>query len=131
MQKIYSGILVLSLLGLSGACGKSTSSVSPEAQKFSNLTTDAKQGRAKFSTACIACHGPEGKGITGLGKDLTKSEFVKNLSTPELALFISKGRDITDPANTTHIAMPPRGGNPSLTDQDLVDIAAYIHTLQH
>ncbi|WP_448601203.1 hypothetical protein [Thermoflexus hugenholtzii] len=42
--------------------------------------------------------------------------------------FIKKGRPATDPANTTGVDMPPKGGNPALTDQDLADIIAFLRT---
>jgi len=47
-----------------------------------------------------------------------------------LILFIAVGRSTTDPDNVTGIAMPPKGGNSSLTDQDLADIVDYLRTLQ-
>ena len=78
----------------------------------------------------LECHGPDARGIQGLGKNLRSSEFVKGLSDDELVEFIKKGRDTSDPANTTGVAMPPKGGNPSLTDQDLYDIVAYIRSIE-
>jgi hypothetical protein len=39
------------------------------------------------------------------------------------------GRSTTDPANTTGVDMPPKGGTPSLSDEDLTDIN-YLRTLQ-
>jgi disulfide bond formation protein DsbB len=47
-----------------------------------------------------------------------------------LILFVTKGRDPSDPLSTTGVQMPPRGGNPALTDQDLADIVAYVRTLE-
>ena len=58
------------------------------------------------------------------------SDFVKGLSDQELLAFIKKGRPTSDPANTTGVDMPPKGGNPSLTDQQILDIIAYIRSLQ-
>ena len=43
---------------------------------------------------------------------------------------LKTGRSTSDPANTTGVDMPPKGGNPALTDQDLLDIIAYIRTLE-
>ena len=68
--------------------------------------------------------------MPGLGKDLTKSEFAKNLSDADFMLFIKAGRPASDPLNTTKVEMPPRGGNPALQDQDLADIVAFVRTLQ-
>ena len=91
---------------------------------------DGATGQAKFEAACANCHGEDAAGIPGLGKDLTTSSFVKSTTDGELAVFISKGRAVTDPLNTTSIAMPPRGGSLTLTDDDLAAIVAYLRTRQ-
>ena len=43
---------------------------------------------------------------------------------------IQVGRPAGDPLNDTGVDMPPRGGNPSLSDEDLAHIVAYLRTLQ-
>jgi disulfide bond formation protein DsbB len=78
---------------------------------------------------CAACHGIDGRGIQGLGKNLVESEFVASLTDEELLAFIQTGRPVWDAANTTGVDMPPRGGNPALTDEDIMAIIAYIRTL--
>jgi len=40
------------------------------------------------------------------------------------------GRDPSDPLNTTGIGMPSKGGNPSLSDEDLQDVVSYIRSIQ-
>jgi mono/diheme cytochrome c family protein len=85
-------------------------------------------GESLFFT-CATCHGPDAKGIGGLGKPLVGSEFVNRLSDADLVEFIKVGRDPSDPLNTTGVAMLPRGGNSALTDDDLFDIVAYIRSL--
>jgi len=94
-----------------------------------SLHGDPEAGKAQFDTVCIACHGPGGVGIEGLGKPFTTSEFLLTVSDKELLTFIKTGRPISDPANTTGVDMPPKGGNPALTDEQLTDIIAYIRTL--
>lgn len=47
---------------------------------------------------------------------MTTSEFIKSQSDAQLVEFIKKGRPASDPANTTKVDMPPKGGNPALTD---------------
>lgn len=93
------------------------------------LVGDAANGGKVFSTACVACHGPEAKGITGLGKDLTTSEWVGQQSDAQLVEFIKKGRDAGDPLNTTGVAMPPKGGNPAMSDQEVADIVAFLRSI--
>jgi disulfide bond formation protein DsbB len=86
-------------------------------------------GQEKFVGTCSACHGPAGEGVQGLGKDMTTSEFIAGKTDKEMLEFIKRGCDPSDPLNTTGIAMPPKGGNPALTDKNLQDIIAYIRTI--
>ncbi len=90
---------------------------------------DAAKGGKIYSTACVACHGPDAKGVTGLGKDLTTSEWVGQQSDTQLVEFIKKGRDAGDALNTTGVAMPPKGGNPAMSEQEIADIVAYIRSI--
>lgn len=87
------------------------------------------QGQQLFAGTCSACHGPQGKGIPGLGKDMTTSEFIAGLTDDQLVEFLKVGRGAADPLNTTGVAMPPKGGNPSLDDEDLQDIVSYVRTI--
>jgi len=86
-------------------------------------------GEQTFQSVCAACHGFNAQGIPGLGKPLVQSEFVNGLSDEELVAFIAQGRDVSDPANTTGVPMPARGGNPGLTGDDLRAVVAYIRSL--
>ncbi|MCC7163680.1 MAG: cytochrome c [Anaerolineae bacterium] len=90
---------------------------------------DAAKGKTLFTSSCTSCHGPDAKGLPGLGKDLVTSEFVASQSDAELLAFIKKGRPVSDPANTTQVDMPPKGGNPALTDANLDDIIAFIRSI--
>ncbi len=90
---------------------------------------DAVKGQKLFASTCSACHGSAGEGISGLGKDMTVSEFIAGKSDDELLAFIKVGRDPSDPLNTTGVAMPPKGGNPALSDEDLHHLIAYIRTI--
>ncbi len=90
---------------------------------------DASNGGKLYSTACVACHGPDAKGVTGLGKDLTASEWIGQQSDAQLVEFIKKGRDTSDALNTTGVAMPPKGGNPAMSEQEIADVVAYIRSI--
>ncbi len=91
---------------------------------------DAAAGQTKFAGTCTSCHGPEAKGMPGLGKDLTTSEFVASQADLDLVAFLLQGRPASDPANTVGVDMPPKGGNPALAEKDLKDIVAFLRTLQ-
>ncbi|MEO8392505.1 MAG: c-type cytochrome [Chloroflexota bacterium] len=88
-----------------------------------------KDGQTVFQSVCFACHGIDARGIPGLGKNLVESQFVHGLTDEELLLVVIKGRDTSDILNTTGVAMPPRGGNPSLTDDQLRAVIAYVRSL--
>lgn len=79
---------------------------------------------------CTACHGPDARGLPGLGKDLVAGEFATTATDEELFALITTGRPVWDAANTTMVDMPPKGGNPALTEEDIHAIIAYIRSLQ-
>ena len=91
---------------------------------------DPDAGKEQYDVLCIACHGPGGGGVEGLGKPFTTSEFLRARDDQEMLEFIKVGRPIGDPLNTTGVDMPPKGGNPALTDDQILDIIAYVRTLQ-
>lgn len=83
-----------------------------------------------FEASCSACHGAGGQGMEGLGKPLSTSEFVASKTDKELMTFIKTGRPIWDAENTTGVDMPPKGGNPAITDEQIEDIITFIRSLQ-
>jgi len=88
-------------------------------------------GRDLFIASCSACHGPNGEGMEGLGKPFTTSQFVKETSDKDLLTMIKMGRPIWDAANTTGVDMPPKGGNPAISDDELNEIITYIRSIDH
>lgn len=125
MRKLTIIVVFLALAALLvAACGGGGAS-----EEASESAGDAAKGQEMFSTTCAACHGPKGEGVQGLGKDMTTSTFIAEQTDTQLLEFVKKGRDTSDPLNTTGVAMPPRGGNPALTDEQLLDIIAYIRTI--
>jgi disulfide bond formation protein DsbB len=87
------------------------------------------RGETIYQSLCVACHGFNARGISGLGKSLVGSEYIDTSTDEELHTLLIVGRPIQDPLNTTGVAMPPKGGNPTLTDADLYDVVAYIRSL--
>jgi disulfide bond formation protein DsbB len=94
-------------------------------------TGDAAKGEEIYSTICIACHGPGGSGVQNLGKPMTTSDFIHDMDDAALLAFIKQGRDTSSPDNTTGVAMPPKGGNPAFTDEQIMDVIAYIRTINN
>ena len=124
-------LVILSVLALVfAACGgDSDGGGTEDTGGSSGLTGDVAAGEATFASTCASCHGADARGLEGLGKDLHNNAFVDGLNDDELVAFLEQGRSAGDPANETGIDMPPKGGNPSLTEQDLYDVAAYLRTL--
>lgn len=90
---------------------------------------DLAQGEKLFRRTCSTCHGMNGQGIGRLGNPLIDNEFVALNSDGTLVQFLIEGRPATHPDNERGVDMPPRGGNPSLTDEDLAAIVAYMRAL--
>jgi mono/diheme cytochrome c family protein len=87
-------------------------------------------GRTLFRQTCATCHGVDGEGIDRLGKPLIGSQFIATASDGALLAFLGRGRSATHAENTRGVDMPPRGGNPNLSDDDLVAIVAYLRALR-
>ena len=101
-----------------------------------NLTyplEEVTEGRTLYQASCFSCHNAGAAGVTGhrIGKDLSDNEFVQEHSDEELLTFIKEGRAETDPENITGYEMPPRGGNPNLSDADLLKIIAYLREVNN
>lgn len=90
----------------------------------------AASGAAIYASTCATCHGTDGLGVPGLGPALANNAFVQSKTDAELIAFINEGRDASHPDNTTGVAMPPKGGNPSLTDEDIADVVVHLRTWQ-
>lgn len=121
-MRVLMTILFLLILTAVSACNGSSQAASSSAS--------GSAGQELFVVHCSTCHGPAGEGVSGLGKPLTTSEFVGGLSDEELLDFIKTGRPADDPLNSSGVAMPPKGGNPTLTDEQLLDIVAYIRSIR-
>lgn len=112
--------------GLLAACGGGAGGP-PTEGGYSPEMVEA--GRTLFGQTCYVCHGPDGKGLPGLGKDLTTSAFVAERSDEELLAYVKEGRPANDPLNTTGVAMPPKGGFDYLTDENILNIIAFVRSI--
>jgi disulfide bond formation protein DsbB len=130
MRKLFIILLLGIMMALAlVACGGGDSG-SSEDESSTVSAGDPAKGEEQYNQVCIACHGPGGEGVEGLGKPFTTSEFLKTHNDEEMLAFVKTGRPISDPDNTTGVDMPPKGGNPALTDEQILDIIAFIRTLQ-
>jgi mono/diheme cytochrome c family protein len=77
---------------------------------------------------CSACHGPEGRGVQGLGANLSDAKWVhSDGSFDAIVRQILQG--VTPDKSTTGVAMPPKGGS-QLTEAQVRAVAAYVWTLR-
>jgi len=87
------------------------------------------QGWDIFRGSCMSCHSLSTTGSNAIGKKLTDNAFLKQVSDEQLLTFLKVGRAANDPANVTGYAMPARGGNSNLTDDELRSVIAYMREL--
>lgn len=76
---------------------------------------------------CSACHGPQAKGINGLGPNLTDAEWLHSDGTYE-ALVAQVTAGVPASKSKSGVAMPPKGGSP-LTEAQIRAVAAYVWSL--
>lgn len=84
---------------------------------------DPDHGKAIYAKACASCHGANGRGVLRGVPDFTKKGGVMTKSHAVLEDHILRGFK----SPNSKVAMPPRGGKPGLTDQDMKDAHAYLH----
>ncbi|WP_018624905.1 cytochrome c5 family protein [Kangiella aquimarina] len=77
-----------------------------------------------YTSSCVACHGSDGKGALPGTPDFTNAKGPLSKNDEELLSNIING--FQSPGSP--MAMPPRGGNASLTDADLKAVINYIRT---
>ena len=84
---------------------------------------DPDHGKAIYAKACASCHAANGHGMLPGAPDFTKKGGVMTKSHAALEDHIIHGFK----SPNSRAAMPPRGGKPGLTDQDMKDVHAYLH----
>jgi mono/diheme cytochrome c family protein len=114
------------LVALTAVSTMAASSPSPSGSAVP-LPGDPTKGAALYGANCASCHGASLTG--GIGPALNPIEKLPNVANPLDPAFligiITNGRvhQAGDPRQTD---MPAKGGNSSLTEQNVKDLAAYI-----
>ena len=85
-----------------------------------NDTTHMARGKAKYSTICLACHGPDGGGVPGLGPNMCDDNY-KNVKKIEDILTVMED-GIPGTAMLSQSA--------SLNPGEMADVAAYVASLR-
>lgn len=81
------------------------------------------EGDKVYHATCVACHSEDGRGAIPGVPDFTKKGGVLGKPHAVMSKHIKEG--FAPPG--AMIAMPPKGGNPDLTDKDIDDVHAYLH----
>ena len=123
-------VLLFALMLVIAACGGGDGDGGDAAPANAGAGGDAANGETVYLNTCASCHGADALGIQGLGKQLADSFYVQNTSEADLYTLIVNGRASDHPDNDTGVAMPPKGGNPSLSDESIADVIAYLKSLQ-
>lgn len=80
---------------------------------------DLTAGKKVYDGTCAACHT---RGISGAPRLGNQAEWAPRLAQGDAVLFTHTKQGFTGQRGF----MPPKGGNPNLTDQDLHNAIAYI-----
>ena len=91
------------------------------------LPGDPAKGATLYAQNCATCHGASLEG--GIGARLSPIDKLpgvpSSLDPSFLIQIITNGRQ-PQPGDPKQIAMPAKGGNNALTDQDIKDLASFI-----
>jgi mono/diheme cytochrome c family protein len=85
-----------------------------------------QQGDAVYrgKGGCVTCHGPDGGGMPAAGSGITAGLNFVPAEWGPIDSLIRTG--IPEPATRSPIAMPPRGAQSNLTDEESRQVAAYV-----
>ena len=129
MRIIAAVALVTLFAGCGGTTSASSTAPATKAVAAASGSGDVSAGAEVYKSTCSSCHAPDASGLEGLGKPLAGSEFISGQSNDELDTFLKVGRGPSDADNASGVQMPPRGGNPALSDDDLLDVVVYLKSL--
>jgi cytochrome c5 len=84
--------------------------------------TAAMSGKDLYDSTCVACHGADGKGTIPGVPDLT--DPAGRLTQADIALETHVLNGFQSPGSS--MAMPPKGGNPNLSEADVAKLVDYM-----
>lgn len=123
IEKTTNRTLKCSILAL--AVTLSAAGVVPALADCGFKNANWRAGEKIYSDTCIVCHGPDGRGLVPGAPDFMKKPSVLSVRPTNLVTErIEKG---VHPPKPAMMAMPPKGGNPSLTHQDILNAQDYLY----
>lgn len=114
------------------AAGEATPAAMPAGELPEGVTPAmVAEGDSLFHGAgiCLTCHGPDAKGIPGLGVNLTDQEWLHSDGSYE-AIVHQIMTGVTATESKSGVAMPAKGGS-TITDDQVKAVAAYVYSLSH
>lgn len=81
-----------------------------------------ESGQAIYESTCVACHGRDGKGVLPGTPDFSRQDGAMAKSDEELVRNTLNGYQ----SPGSPLAMPPKGGNPNLTEADARAVVLYM-----
>lgn len=120
------GTIVLALLAAGSAPAAAQGATDLPAGVTKEMVAD---GQKLFTGQgiCQACHGPEGKGVTGLGANLTDTKWLHSDGSYQ-GIIESILKGVSADKSSTGTVMPPKGGS-VLSDTQVKAVAAYVWSL--
>lgn len=82
----------------------------------------ADTGKKIYETTCVACHGADGKGAVPGAANFTLAKGPLSKSDKVLIKHITEGYQ----SDGSPMPMPPKGGNMSLSADEVKSVLAYI-----
>jgi cytochrome c5 len=89
------------------------------AKEAVSASTPVRDGQQVYQASCVACHGA---GIAGAPKVEDKGQWAARIAKGVDALYASAAKGVQGSAGV----MPPRGGNPALSDAELRAAVEYM-----
>lgn len=84
-----------------------------------------QSGKILYEHNCAVCHGVDGEGAMPGVKDLVANSGWMSKTDAELTSVIVSGVQGAD----SPVPMPPRAGNPDLTNEQIMSIVTYLRNL--
>jgi len=101
---------------------ESNTSIILSAHPKGDGSTAKLSGKEVYDTTCIACHGADGSGPIPGVPNFNKKKGRLSKSDEDLLNHITHG--FQSPGSS--MAMPPKGGNPNLTEKNIKDTLKYL-----
>lgn len=99
-----------------------TKTVAAGSMQVVAATSKGETGAETYKKTCVACHSANGKGAFPGTPDFTSSGGALSKADDELIANITNGFQ----SSGSPMAMPPKGGNPNLSVDDVEAVLKYI-----